>query len=319
VGICRKCGNAFGEKMLVTGEDGGTVCRVCAAEKGVLQEKRKEDVGKSSLAWLLRGPLNGAQKTVLVAGAIVVFLMGLFPPAVYEGHLRYNLIFEASGKVDLARLILQWILVGMLASGLVWLLGRPRFRSGGVFSRIRKFLRSPIGLAVLGGLVLLPLAFFGVAGTVAYMRGPEDASGKQPSEPPPPPNTLKRLGRELVASGKIPATTKVERKRDTKNPWAARAEELRAAGELPTTRGKGDVIDRTLAELKSETRAKWRQLRKGMTQDKVRALLGEPGKVTVVSSSYTQWRYGSLLHGGNVSFGEKGVDGWSEPDWDHFR
>jgi hypothetical protein len=56
-------------------------------------------------------------------------------------------------------------------------------------------------------------------------------------------------------------------------------------------------------------RSQWRQLRRRMSQDDVKKLLGEPDRVSV-SRFYDSWYYG----GGSVTFDSKGhVDFWSEP------
>jgi len=59
-------------------------------------------------------------------------------------------------------------------------------------------------------------------------------------------------------------------------------------------------------------KAAWRRLQVGMSQDEVRSILGEPGKINV-SPPVTLWLYPDAL-GGNVVFDEKGkVQGWNEP------
>ena len=56
-------------------------------------------------------------------------------------------------------------------------------------------------------------------------------------------------------------------------------------------------------------RSQWRKLQRGMSEDDVRRLLGEPGKVSV-ARSYEFWYYA----GGDVAFDKKGrVDSWDEP------
>lgn len=55
--------------------------------------------------------------------------------------------------------------------------------------------------------------------------------------------------------------------------------------------------------------ANWRRLRRGMTMDAVRALLGEPESVSA-GGSLTMWTYPDLAF---VSFSSEKVDGWSEP------
>ena len=53
--------------------------------------------------------------------------------------------------------------------------------------------------------------------------------------------------------------------------------------------------------------ANWRQLRKGMTMDEVRALLGEPERVD--AGPYTFWRWTDA----EVYFMSDELAGWSEP------
>lgn len=57
--------------------------------------------------------------------------------------------------------------------------------------------------------------------------------------------------------------------------------------------------------------ANWRRLRRGMTMDAVRALLGEPESVNS-NPIVTTWRYPDF---GSVTFSSSSekVDGWSEP------
>lgn len=53
----------------------------------------------------------------------------------------------------------------------------------------------------------------------------------------------------------------------------------------------------------------WRRLKRGMTMDQVRALLGEPESVAA-GTYLTLWQYPG---GANVTFDPDKVDGWSEP------
>ena len=56
----------------------------------------------------------------------------------------------------------------------------------------------------------------------------------------------------------------------------------------------------------------WRKLRKGMNQDDVRSLLGEP--VTINSSIITYWYYNGISSQACVTFDDKDlVIGWREP------
>lgn len=55
--------------------------------------------------------------------------------------------------------------------------------------------------------------------------------------------------------------------------------------------------------------ANWRSLKKGSNYDEVRAILGEPEKVSA-SGSFTLWYYSKR---GDVTFYKDKLDGWNEP------
>ena len=58
-----------------------------------------------------------------------------------------------------------------------------------------------------------------------------------------------------------------------------------------------------------KSRANWRKLRKGMSENDVRALLGEPELID--GGGFTHWRYPRR---GKVTFWRgDGVDNWTEP------
>ncbi|MCK4340476.1 MAG: outer membrane protein assembly factor BamE [Phycisphaerae bacterium] len=65
--------------------------------------------------------------------------------------------------------------------------------------------------------------------------------------------------------------------------------------------------------LKGDWRDKenWRKLKRGMSKDDVRRLLGEPQKITEVTDQ--SWWYYGWPGGGRVEFAPSGVIGWSEP------
>jgi len=55
--------------------------------------------------------------------------------------------------------------------------------------------------------------------------------------------------------------------------------------------------------------ANWRSVRKGLTADEVRSVLGEPETVRA-SGPFTVWNYANR---GRIEFYQEKVDGWSEP------
>ena len=57
--------------------------------------------------------------------------------------------------------------------------------------------------------------------------------------------------------------------------------------------------------------ANWRQLRRGMAIDQVRALLGEPDRVETMGS-FTTWRWGESGEA-SLQFYQDGLYSWSEP------
>jgi hypothetical protein len=60
-------------------------------------------------------------------------------------------------------------------------------------------------------------------------------------------------------------------------------------------------------------RSLWRQLSVGMSEDSVRALLGEPTRINRYGPMISSWEYGTILDGGSISFDGRGVNHWSEP------
>jgi hypothetical protein len=61
------------------------------------------------------------------------------------------------------------------------------------------------------------------------------------------------------------------------------------------------------------SQANWRTLKRGMSQDEIRRVLGEPHRVDVLGPSLTIWYY-NYPSGGRVNFNNRGaLEGWSEP------
>jgi len=81
-----------------------------------------------------------------------------------------------------------------------------------------------------------------------------------------------------------------------------------AANGLPHSAAAGLNSPQSSAPAAKE-RSQWRQLKRRMSKDDVKKLLGEPERVSV-SRFFESWYYG----GGSVTFDGKGkVDFWSEP------
>jgi outer membrane protein assembly factor BamE (lipoprotein component of BamABCDE complex) len=58
----------------------------------------------------------------------------------------------------------------------------------------------------------------------------------------------------------------------------------------------------------------WRKLKSGMCEDQVRALLGEPRRVSRLAGCSTTWYYHKEEHHSTVEFGDDGLDAWDEPE-----
>ncbi|MBI1920305.1 MAG: hypothetical protein HYS23_04395 [Geobacter sp.] len=93
--------------------------------------------------------MNKKQKKVLIAAFAIVILMGLIPPysaqiPIYDSSnyttedLGYSFIFDPaptsakpvrgnfiSGSIDFGKLFLQWLIVGITASGLYFFMRNP--------------------------------------------------------------------------------------------------------------------------------------------------------------------------------------------------
>ena len=70
---------------------------------------------------------------------------------------------------------------------------------------------------------------------------------------------------------------------------------------------QGPQIPRASTSSGSQDLSNWRRLRRGMSMDEVRAVLGEPERVE--AGAVTVWRWGNA----NVYFLDDKLEGWSEP------
>lgn len=91
-------------------------------------------------------PLNQSQKTVILIAAIVILLMGIFPPLIYtfkidgkygEKPAGYAFVLmtpppegrgiTVSVKLNISRLLIQWLVVAAAGAGIAFLIkGRAR-------------------------------------------------------------------------------------------------------------------------------------------------------------------------------------------------
>ena len=79
---------------------------------------------------------------------------------------------------------------------------------------------------------------------------------------------------------------------------------------LITTAPPHDAPARAAANWREK--ANWRRLRRGMTMDQVRTIIGEPDKVDVIYSR-TSWTWGEFPDDATVSFHDDRLAGWTEP------
>ncbi len=98
-----------------------------------------------------RTGMNKNQKRVIMAGLVVIVLMGLFPPWVHTVHVKelkidragsYGFLFSPPAPdqnnfpwknmwgvhLDVSRLLMQWILVVIIVCGLVFFLNKDNVR-----------------------------------------------------------------------------------------------------------------------------------------------------------------------------------------------
>ena len=64
----------------------------------------------------------------------------------------------------------------------------------------------------------------------------------------------------------------------------------------------------------SNNKMLWRKLKVGMNDDEVRKLLGEPLHIQRLTPYYYTWEYSDYSAHSNITFNERGVSGWTEPE-----
>ena len=63
-----------------------------------------------------------------------------------------------------------------------------------------------------------------------------------------------------------------------------------------------------------KNKTNWKNLQPGMTREQVRQLMGgEPDMIFRYATGQENWRFGSSVSGGEISFSNGQVDGWTEP------
>ena len=75
-----------------------------------------------------------------------------------------------------------------------------------------------------------------------------------------------------------------------------------------------ETPEKVVFSKKWKNEANWRKLQPGMTREQVRQLMGgEPDMIFRHATGQENWRFGSSLSGGEISFSNGQVDGWTEP------
>ncbi len=91
--------------------------------------------------------MNWKQMRIIWVGIVIILLMGLFPPklratsdwlliggssgSIYYTFDGYGLQFSSSGRIDIARLCVQWVIVGVITGGLIITLRDKKSRQDG--------------------------------------------------------------------------------------------------------------------------------------------------------------------------------------------
>ena len=68
------------------------------------------------------------------------------------------------------------------------------------------------------------------------------------------------------------------------------------------------------SKTQSENVANWRKMKIGMTEEAVRAILGEPLRIVRFSAQLYTWRYSIDSAYSQIGFGRNGVESWMEPE-----
>jgi hypothetical protein len=109
-----------------------------------------------------------------------------------------------------------------------------------------------------------------------------------------------------VAEGQTASSDSLLRRIDVLDRRVADLERRIRELEAPTTVGAGRDFRVSTAPNWRDLQ-NWRQLRRGMTMDQVRALLGEPNRVDAGGVTYWHWP------NAHVYFMSDVLEGWSEP------
>jgi hypothetical protein len=114
----------------IRGDTSRSVRHSEGARSKMRREKKREVIPKSPSVLRETKPKirreNKRQKNVILIGIILIVAMGLFPPWVYEYYgtisQEYRFILDPlkDGKIDLLRLLVQWLGVCIVSVGLVW-------------------------------------------------------------------------------------------------------------------------------------------------------------------------------------------------------
>ncbi len=98
--------------------------------------------------------MNKRQKTLLWCGVIIILIMGLYPPwyaknGTYRYSYGYDFISDIEGRIDVTRLVLQWLIVTIATTGLFFASGRTMSKNA------KKTLKIIGGIIILSMLIMM--------------------------------------------------------------------------------------------------------------------------------------------------------------------
>ena len=104
--------------------------------------------------------MNRKQKIVLWVGIVIIVLMGLFPPVRYKRYstyrVRYEFLLVTQNTVVVTNLLVQWVVVSIIGSGLIYTFRDKRKQKGEspkTINLTRGFKRITLVLAILAAVI----------------------------------------------------------------------------------------------------------------------------------------------------------------------